>query len=147
MNHINQLYRLIWLSRPLMQNAETLVEQNLQGTGLTVRMRAVLEILVTNGPASVPDLAEKLEIQRQYVQLMVNEAIAAGFALKQPNARHKRSMLIALTDTGETLIQETMAKERAVVADLASEFDQSDVQTALQVIDALIKNLKIKTTG
>ncbi len=56
-------------------------------------------------------------------------------------------MLIALTDTGETLIQETMAKERAVVADLASEFDQSDVQTALQVIDALIKNLKIKTTG
>ncbi len=60
MNHINQLYRLIWLSRPLMQNAETLVEQNLQGTGLTVRTRPVLEILVTNGPASVPELAEKL---------------------------------------------------------------------------------------
>lgn len=147
MNQIDQLYRLIWLSRPLMQNAETLVEQNLKGTGLTVRTRAVLEIIANHGPCSVPELAEKLEIQRQYVQLMVNEAIAADLVLKQPNARHKRSMLIALTDAGKTLIQDTITKERAIVADLASEFDQTDVKSALGVIENLIKHLQNKTLG
>ncbi|MEC8197624.1 MAG: helix-turn-helix domain-containing protein, partial [Pseudomonadota bacterium] len=76
------LYHLTWLSRPLMQQVETAVEHGLQGTGLTVRTRAVMEVLL-QGPLTVPALAEALHIQRQYVQVMVNEALAAGFVSKQ----------------------------------------------------------------
>ena len=68
MNKTDQLYQLVWVSRPLMQAAEAAVEQGLEGTGLTVRMRAVLEMLHRQGDLTVPDIAQKLEIQRQYVQ-------------------------------------------------------------------------------
>ncbi|MCW1933822.1 MarR family transcriptional regulator [Pararhodobacter zhoushanensis] len=86
-----KLYDLVWTSRPLMQAAEACVENGLAGTDLTVRMRAVLEILLAQGALPVPDIAAKLEIQRQYVQVMVNETLASGFTAQHPNPRHKRS--------------------------------------------------------
>ena len=66
----NNLHQLVWMSRPLMQAAEICVEAGLVGTSLTVRMRAVLEILQRHGALTVPEIAAKLEIKRQYVQVM-----------------------------------------------------------------------------
>ena len=65
-----KLYQLVWMSRPLMQAAETCVENGLAGTDITVRMRAVLEMLRAQGNLSVPEIAAKLDIKRQYVQLL-----------------------------------------------------------------------------
>ena len=72
------LYELIWNTRPLLQRLERAVQRGLEGTGLTVRMRAVMEILGRDGAQTVPTLARALEIQRQYVQIMVDETSAAG---------------------------------------------------------------------
>ena len=52
-----ELYQLVWMSRPLMQAAEACVESGLAGTDLTVRMRAVLEILRAGGDLAVPEIA------------------------------------------------------------------------------------------
>lgn len=125
-----------------MQAAEARVEQGLDGTGLTVRMRAVLEILVQRGPLPVPDLARALEIQRQYVQLMVNETCAEGLTCKQPNPRHKRSDAIALTDKGQAVIQGVRARESQLVETLAQSFDADDILTALRVVQDLTLALK-----
>ena len=48
MINAKQLYKLIWMSRPLMQSAEAAVERGLEGIGLTVRTRAVLEVLLAD---------------------------------------------------------------------------------------------------
>lgn len=132
------LYHLIWSSRPLMQRAEALVEQRLRGTGLTVRTRAVLEIIARDGAASVPELARRLEIQRQYVQVMVNEAIAAGYAEKRDNPRHKSSPLICLTDRGGRLIAEVMSGEARVVAQMSEAMAPEEIETAAAVVDRLL---------
>lgn len=142
MNKQEQLYRLIWLSRPLMQAAETRVEKGLDGTGLTVRMRAVLEILHAHGDATVPEIALKLEIQRQYVQLMVNETLAEGLTAAKPNPRHKRSTMIALTPKGKRLIEEVITREKDIVQRMATEIRAEDIAIALKVVTEMIAKLK-----
>lgn len=112
-----------------MQAAEVNVERGLDGTGVTVRMRAVLEILQRQGAMTVPDLARALDIKRQYVQLMVNETCRAGLTDKQQNPRHKRSCEIALTQAGADLISEVLERETALVKSLSNQFNEQDVAT------------------
>lgn len=136
------LHHLIWMSRPLMQAAEACVEAGLEGTGLTVRMRAVLEILHRHGAQTVPDIACKLEIQRQYVQVMCNEVLAAGFVEQRENPRHKRSTLLALTDTGRDLIKEIISGEMMLLDQIGAALPAEDVSKALEVVLAVTDLLK-----
>ncbi len=136
------LYHLVWMSRPLMQAAEACVEAGLDGTDLTVRMRAVLEILRAEGDLTVPDIAAKLEIKRQYVQLMVNETLASGFTRHLPNPRHKRSPLLSLTEAGQALIDRTISREMAIMETIAADLSEQDVTTALTVVLAVTAKLK-----
>lgn len=136
------LHDLVWLSRPLMQAAEACVEAGLAGTGLTVRMRAVLEILRRHGDQTVPDLAARLEIKRQYVQVMVNETLAGGFVAQRANPRHKRSPLLALTGRGRALIDDIIAREIAVMQDIGADLNEDEITTALNVVRAVTGKLK-----
>lgn len=125
-----------------MQAAEARVEAGLEGTDLTVRMRAVMEILRTHGSQSVPDIAAKLDIKRQYVQLMVNETLASGFTKQIPNPRHKRSPLLVLTDRGRDLIDNIISKELAVMQGICLTFTDEEISTALEVVVAVTEALK-----
>lgn len=137
MKKASQLIRLMWLSRPLMQRVEEMVRIGLEGTGLTVRMRAVLEILEAKGPLSVPDIGRELLIQRQYVQVMVNEVLAAGLAEKRKNPKHRSSFLIALTPSGMEVISTVLAREQQNVELLAEAYSQADVAAAFSVVERL----------
>lgn len=138
----DHLHHLVWMSRPLMQAAEACVEAGLDGTELTVRMRAVLEILQRHGDQTVPDIAARLEIKRQYVQLMVNETLAGGFVEQRANPRHKRSQLLALTDRGSDLIDDIIARELALMQTIGADLNDEDIATALNVVLAVTAKLK-----
>ena len=140
--NVKHLHKLVWMSRPLMQAAEACVEKGLGGTDLTVRMRAVLEILRRYGDQSVPELAAQLEIKRQYVQLMVNETLASGFTDQRANPRHKRSKLICLTDRGRHIIDRIIADELALMADIGEGFSDNDIAKALEVVLTVTERLK-----
>ncbi|WP_432676296.1 MarR family winged helix-turn-helix transcriptional regulator [Nioella aestuarii] len=142
-----QLYDLIWMSRPLMQAAEACVVKGLDGTDLTVRMRAVLEILHRHGDLSVPEIAAKLEINRQYVQLMVNDTLASGLTRQRPNPRHKRSRLLSLTEDARNLIENVMSAEMALMATISAEFSEEEIATALRVVRAVTDRLKAQQGG
>lgn len=142
-----QLHRLIWMSRPLMQAAEACVEAGLTGTNLTVRMRAVLEILDKYGDQTVPELAARLEIKRQYVQIMCNETLTSGFIEQRPNPRHKRSPILALTQQGRTLIQAIISKEMKLMEEIGKNLSKEDIATALEVVLAVTENLKNRAGG
>lgn len=137
-----QLHQLIWMSRPLMQAAESCVEDGLAGTNLTVRMRAVLEILHKYGEQTVPELAARLEIQRQYVQIMCNETLASGFIEQRANPRHKRSPILALTDQGSTLIEDILSNEMQIMQEMSEGLSTEDIATALKVVLFVVDGLK-----
>lgn len=145
MNKRNELYELIWTSRPLMQAAEEIVERGLVGTGLTVRMRSVLEILFIHGELTVPEIAERLHIKRQYVQVMVNETIASGTTDRVKNPRHKRSYHITLTKSGRDVISQVMLNERKLLEEISTNLNEKDVTAALLLVKHLIKELQIKS--
>lgn len=139
------LHQLVWMSRPLMQAAEACVEAGLVGNTLTVRMRAVLEILQRYGEQTVPEIAARLEIKRQYVQVMCNETLASGFVEQRANPRHKRSPLLALTDHGHTLIEEILSKEMKLMEEIGASLSSEDISTALEVVRAVVEGLKNQT--
>jgi DNA-binding MarR family transcriptional regulator len=145
MNHLHQLYQVIWQSRPLTQAAEAAVERGLEGSGLTVRMRAVLEILADGGAATVPDIAQRLEIKRQYVQLMINDTHAAGFTEAVPNPRHQRSKLIALTEAGQRLITQVMQREKELLKKIGGDLPDGELGITLKTMQQLIARLKSAT--
>ena len=142
---VEKLYELVWMSRPLMQAVEACVEKGLAETDLTVRMRAVLEMLLAHGDLSVPEIAALLEIKRQYVQLMVNETLASGFTTQRPNPRHKRSSLLTLTNRGRELIEDITAKEMDVMEQIGEDLDDADILTALRVVQTVTAKLKMQT--
>ena len=141
MKRSENMFRLLWLSRPLMQRVEDLVRRNLEHTGLTVRMRAVLEILEAHRALSVPDIGRALQIQRQYVQVMVNEVIAAGFAEKRANPRHRASPLIGLIPQGRDLIREVLAQEQRKAGQLCEPYTDEEITAALSVVERLCTQL------
>ncbi|WP_238936031.1 MarR family winged helix-turn-helix transcriptional regulator [Sulfitobacter mediterraneus] len=128
-----------------MQAAEAAVERGLEGSGLTVRMRAVLEILADGGAATVPDVAQRLEIKRQYVQLMINDTHAAGFTEAVPNPRHQRSKLIALTEAGQRLITQVMEREKELLQTIGSDLPEDELAITLKTMQRLIARLKSNT--
>ncbi|NBQ49213.1 MAG: MarR family transcriptional regulator [Marivivens sp.] len=130
------------MSRPLMQAAESCVEDGLAGTNLTVRMRAVLEILHKYGEQTVPELAARLEIQRQYVQIMCNETLASGFIEQRANPRHKRSPILALTNQGSTLIEDILSNEMQIMQEMSEGLSTEDIATALKVVLFVVDGLK-----
>ena len=136
------LHQLIWMSRPLMQAAEACVESGLVGTNLTVRMRAVLEILDKYGEQSVPEIAARLEINRQYVQIMCKETLASGLIEQRANPRHKRSPILALTDHGRAVIQEIISEEMKLMEEVGVNLSNEDIATALKVVLAVVDSLK-----
>lgn len=137
-----QLHQLIWMSRPLMQAAEACVEAGLVGTNLTVRMRAVLEMLDKYGEQTVPEIAARLEIKRQYVQIMCNETLASGLVEQRPNPRHKRSPILTLTDYGRTLIEEIISNEMKLVERVGANLSGENISTALEVMRTVTDRLK-----
>ncbi|MEE2944768.1 MAG: MarR family winged helix-turn-helix transcriptional regulator [Pseudomonadota bacterium] len=140
-----QLHELIWMSRPLMQAAEACVETGLAGTNLTVRMRAVLEMLDKYGEQTVPEIAARLEIKRQYVQIMCNETLASGLVEPRPNPRHKRSPVLALTDHGRTLIKKIISNEMKLMERVGANLSSDDIATALEVVLAVTDRLKTQS--
>ena len=132
------LYELIWHTRPLLQRIERAVQRGLEGTGLTVRMRAVMEILGRDGAQTVPSLARALEIQRQYVQIMVDETSAAGMTERRKNSAHCRSPLIALTPLGAGLIARVRKEEDFRIRALTKDLKENEVAIALQVQKRLL---------
>lgn len=125
-----------------MQAAEACVKAGLDGTEITVRMRAVLEILQRHGDQTVPDIAARLDIQRQYVQVMVNETLAGGFVAQRTNPRHKRSPLLMLTARGSSLIEDIIASELALMQTIGPDLNDKDIATALNVVLAVTGKLK-----
>jgi len=136
------LYDLILLARPIHQQVDAAIAAMLSETTVTVRMRAVLEQLESLETATVPQVAKQLEIQRQYVQVMMNEVEAAGLVKKQVNPAHKRSVLFGLSSAGKNVIAQIRKAEMAVVESISHELTFDSVNKAHQVAEHVLEGFR-----
>ena len=129
-----ELYEIIRLIRPVHRRLARAVEAKLEGTGVTVGMRAVMEVLDELGPLTVPDIGRTLFLARQQIQLMMNTLEEQGLVTRRPNPAHKRSPLFALTEEGLTVFGQIRATENDEIEAVCDLFTGADLQAAQKVL-------------
>ncbi|MBL3670044.1 winged helix-turn-helix transcriptional regulator [Streptomyces sp. M2CJ-2] len=142
---------------PLYRRVQRKVEQGAQGAqgaqdaqdaytgkqaqaveGLSVGVRAVLDLLHKHGPMTVPQMGRAQAISRQFVQRMVNDAAARDLVESTPNPAHQRSSLIRLTDEGRAAIAAVVAREHAVLREVGGDLTDADVRTCVRVLAQML---------
>ncbi|MBE7635398.1 MarR family transcriptional regulator [Sneathiella sp. P13V-1] len=136
----DQLYEVIRLLRPTVRHIGTHVEIKSRNLGLSVGMRATLEILVESGPQSVPDIARHLFVERQYIQRSVNDLLAANLVTREQNPKHKSSYLIKPSEKGRRAFHELKSVEGDVLKNLQSLIPIEDVQTSYTTLKTLTEH-------
>ena len=138
MSKTRELYEIVRLIRPVHRRLARAVEAKLTGSGITVGMRAVMEVLEETGPMSVPDIARALFLARQQVQLLVNTLEEQGMVERRPNPAHKRSPLFVLSDRGQSAFGDIRAGENDEMDAVCELFSDEDLQSTQRVLCAML---------
>jgi DNA-binding MarR family transcriptional regulator len=118
------------------------VESALRPEGLSVGMRAVLEVLTEHGASAVPSIADRLDLARQGVQRHVNDLIELGHVETRPNPVHRRSVLIALTRSGTAVIDRIRDDELRHLDLMAQDCTPQEITTAAKVLRSLSHDIR-----
>ncbi len=127
------LYQGIQTTRPLLRHITAAVERKLEGTGVTVGQRAVLEVLLNNPEQTAPEITATLQLKRQFTQRMLKELLASGLARPLPNPAHAKAHLYALTKAGEEVITAIRAEETTLVASIVNAISAEDIEAFVRV--------------
>lgn len=133
------LYDLVQRIRPLYNEFETAIAHRLDGTGLTVATRAVLEKLSEEGPQAVPSVADALGVERQHVQRSVNSLLSQGLVKRTNNPEHRRSYLIHATPKGKRVFRTVRKREEEMLSDLATRVKRDHVARSADVLSEMLK--------
>ncbi|MFE7441601.1 MarR family winged helix-turn-helix transcriptional regulator [Streptomyces chartreusis] len=115
------------------------LEQGEEVEGVSVGVRSVLVLLHRYGPMTVPQMGRLMTLTRQFVQRMVNDALARGWAETTPNPAHQRSSLIRITDEGEAVITAILAREHALNRQVGGELTEAELQACVRVLKEMLK--------
>lgn len=133
------LYTLVQRIRPLYNELESAIAQRLEGSGLTVATRHVLEKVAEEGSQAVPSIAESLGVERQHVQRSVNTLIGEGLVKRTNNPEHRRSYLVHATPKGKRLFRSVRKREEEMLLDLAARVKRDHVARADDVLAEMTK--------
>jgi hypothetical protein len=111
-------YQVIWLIRRLFRALAQRSNENLEGFGISVADRAVMEFLHPAKELSVP-----------------------GLVVTKENPRHKRSPLIGLNNKGRKLFGAVLKKDEQAVRLLFSNISKKNVQITQQTLQFLLNEL------
>jgi DNA-binding MarR family transcriptional regulator len=110
--------------------------------GLTAARWQVLGALaLAQRPLTVPQIARRMGLTRQSVHTTVNRLLADGIVELVPNADHRRSQLVRLTELGRARYRAIDEKQAAWVNQLAAGLRRSELETTARVLGELCTRL------
>jgi DNA-binding MarR family transcriptional regulator len=110
--------------------------------GLTsARWQVLGAIALADGPLTVPQIARRMGLTRQSVHATVKRLVADGLLELAPNADHRRSQLVRLTELGERRYAAIDRRQIDWVNGLADGIGPSDLETAARALDELCARL------
>ncbi|KPC60841.1 MarR family winged helix-turn-helix transcriptional regulator [Streptomyces chattanoogensis] len=134
-----RLTEVFALVGPLYRRVQRKVEQAAPIEGLSVGVRAVLDLLREHGPMTVPQMGREQALSRQFVQRMVNDAAAQQLVEIIPNPAHRRSSLIRLTDAGRAAITAVTTREHALLRQVGGDLTDADVRACVRVLTEMLE--------
>lgn len=126
---------------PLYRRALRAVEQDEATNRVSVGVRAVLDQLRRNGPMTVPQIGRSQSLSRQFVQRMVNEALADGLVELADNPHHRRSRVVRTTPAGAAVIEAVVARELARLRIVADGLSIAEVEATTKVLERMLDGL------
>src|SRR5262245_26876648 len=112
------------------------------GEGLTsARWQVLGAIALAGRPLTVPQIARRMGLTRQSVHTTVKRLVRDGLLELAPNADHRRSPLVCLTEPGGTASTAIDRRQAVWVNRLAGGIDRSDLETTARVLDELCRRL------
>ncbi len=134
-----RLMEVFALVGPLYRRVQRKVEETAPVEGLSVGVRAVLDLLREHGPMTVPQMGRAQALSRQFVQRMVNDAAAQHLVEPTPNPAHRRSPLITLTPDGKAAITAVTTREHAILRQVGGDLTDADVATCVRVLTRMLE--------
>jgi DNA-binding MarR family transcriptional regulator len=114
--------------------------------GLTsARWQVMGAIALAEQPLTVPQIARRMGITRQSVHATVKRLAADGLVEFAPNADHRRSQLVRLTELGERRYAALDRRQVEWVNGLAHGIARSELETAAGVLAELAARLEAET--
>lgn len=110
--------------------------------GLTsARWQILGAIAYSERPQPVAWLARDLGANRQNVQRIINDLVAAGLVGFEPNPHHRRAQLVVLTDKGRKTFDAAMRLQGPWADRLSEGVSVKDIETTHRVVLALRESL------
>ncbi|MER6418601.1 MarR family transcriptional regulator [Streptomyces sp. NPDC001137] len=135
----HRLTEVFDLVGPLYRRALRKVEQGEAIEGVSVGVRAVLDLLRQHEPMTVPQMGRILALSRQFVQRMVNDAAEQGWVEAIPNPAHQRSSLIRITDEGRATMTAILGREHHLNRQVGGDLTDAELRATVRVLREILK--------
>ncbi|GAA4986847.1 MarR family transcriptional regulator [Kitasatospora paranensis] len=133
-----RLMEVFALVGPLYRRVQRRIELD-AAQGVSVGVRAVLDLLRENGPMTVPQMGRAQSLSRQFVQRMVNDAAERHLVESIPNPAHRRSSLIRLTDDGRAAITVITTREHTLLRRAGGDLTDADITACVHVLARMLE--------
>jgi DNA-binding MarR family transcriptional regulator len=111
--------------------------------GLTsARWQVMGAIALAERPLTVPQIARRMGLTRQSVHTTVKRLVADGLVELAPNADHRRSQLVRLTELGAGRYAALDRRQAGWVNQLARGLGRSELEATARVLDELSRRLE-----
>jgi len=135
-------YAVTWLIRRLFRAMSQEADRYLGQWELTAADRAVMEFLFPDEKLTVPAIADRYDVSRQHVQIVVNGLKEKGLLLIEPNPKHKRSLLLCLSPEGSEVFTAIRKRESTIVGRVFAEVSDHDLTISHSVLESMYRQLK-----
>jgi DNA-binding MarR family transcriptional regulator len=95
-----------------------------------------------SGAMTVADIARTLGLQRQSIQRVADLLEAEGLVRYVENPRHRRAMLLTLTESGGAALRSIQEAQRAWADALGAKVGQARLERATETLDAALRALE-----
>src|SRR5580692_8453015 len=96
------IYSLVALGNQMALHRKTYASH----IGVSEAQAVMLRMIAESQGATVGQLAQQLHVTSQFVTIEIGDLVKKGIIEKRPNEADRRSMLLRLTDKGESLVRE-----------------------------------------
>ena len=106
-----------------------------------------LVVLATTGPQTVSALADRLAVHASTMTRMCNRLVTRGLVVRAPSAVDRREVVIALTNTGTSVVEDVMAARRRELDQVLQRMGDDDRRAVVVALDKFARAAGAEADG
>ncbi|SMF35485.1 MarR family winged helix-turn-helix transcriptional regulator [Desulfovibrio gilichinskyi] len=110
-----------------------------RGKGITLPQMHTLEVLGSQQPMRMKELAQGMGITTGTLTVLVDRLESKGFVCRKPHDSDRRSILVELTESGEAMFAEHDRLHLRLIDELTAEISDSEREVFLSCLEKMNK--------